>query len=82
VVTGKPEAPMRAIIERRATGGILMVGDRPETDIALAGSDWWSALVLTGVTRTSPGASDPYPASIVLDSIVSLPAALGLASAE
>ena len=73
---------MRKLVEQRATGGILMVGDRPETDIALAGSDWWSALVLTGVTEAAPGPGDPYPSSIVLDSIVSLPAALGFASAE
>lgn len=79
VVTGKPHEPMRRLVEELADGEILMVGDRPETDIAFAGESWWSALVLTGVTNEPPGPDDAHPADAVLDSIRDLPAALGLA---
>ena len=78
VVTGKPHAPMRRLIEAIAPGPILMVGDRLETDIAFAGDDWLSALVLTGVTTDAPGPDAEHRPSVVLASIVDLPGALGL----
>lgn len=53
VVSGKPEPAMAEHIATRAAGPVLVVGDRPETDIALAnGAGWASALVLSGVTRS------------------------------
>ncbi len=56
VACGKPERPMYELINRKigqkvAKGRVIMVGDRPETDIALAQSAGWeSVLTLTGVT--------------------------------
>lgn len=60
VTAGKPSEAMRGMIERRhPEGPIWMVGDRPDTDVALAnGGRWRSILVLTGVT---PDYEDPDP---------------------
>jgi 4-nitrophenyl phosphatase len=53
-VAGKPFAPMRDIIRRNlGPGPVWVVGDRPDTDLALAWAEpgWKAALVLTGVAR-------------------------------
>lgn len=78
VVAGKPHAPMRSLIEARALGGILMVGDRPETDIALAGDDWSSVLVLTGVTASAAEIDPRYRPSAIVRSIADVPGLLRL----
>ncbi len=80
VVTGKPHPPMRRLIRDLAGDeAILVVGDRLETDVAMAEAEgWWSALVLTGVADTVPALDTAVQPSIVLDSIADLPAALGL----
>lgn len=55
-VCGKPNPPMRALIKRRGVGEeAWVIGDRVDTDIALADSEpgWRSILVLSGVT--APG---------------------------
>lgn len=51
-VCGKPHAPMRALIRARGVDDAWVIGDRAETDIALAihERDWRSILVLSGVT--------------------------------
>lgn len=53
VVAGKPWPPIRALIRGLGVGAAWVVGDRLDTDIALAAAepDWTSVLVLTGVTR-------------------------------
>ena len=78
VVAGKPHEPMRDLIESKAVGAILVVGDRPETDIGLAGAQWSSALVLSGVTTTIEEIPPEFTPSVVLDSIAALPGVLGL----
>lgn len=70
---GKPGPTMRALlnsmIEREQ---IVMIGDRPDTDLAMAHIEGWtSVLVLTGVTETSEGV-DPAPTHVI-DSILDLP---------
>ncbi len=53
-VCGKPHAPMRELIRSRGvTDDAWVIGDRVDTDIALAESEpgWRSILVLSGVTR-------------------------------
>lgn len=52
VVAGKPNEPMRRLIRSRGVGSAWVLGDRPDTDVALARAepDWVSVLVLTGVT--------------------------------
>ena len=53
VVSGKPEKVMRDHIAARSSGKVLVVGDRPETDIAMArAAGWSSALVLSGATES------------------------------
>lgn len=49
---GKPEPPMRNLIRSSGIDSAWVIGDRLETDIALAAGepDWTSILVLTGVT--------------------------------
>ncbi len=54
-VAGKPHRPMRELLRARGIGAAWIIGDRVDTDIALAGAepDWISILVLSGVT--TPG---------------------------
>lgn len=56
-VAGKPHSPMQELIEGLGIGEAWVIGDRIDTDIALAvgRADWRSILVLSGVT----GPSDP-----------------------
>lgn len=55
VVAGKPNAPMREYIRSKGVTSAWVIGDRLDTDIALARDeeDWTSILVLTGVTSRS-----------------------------
>jgi len=50
-VAGKPHAPIRALLRAKGIGEAWVIGDRVDTDIALARAepDWTSILVLTGV---------------------------------
>lgn len=61
-IAGKPHAPMRALLRARGVGEAWVIGDRVDTDIALAAAepDWRSILVLTGVTPpdSPPGTAD------------------------
>ncbi|MGH8912612.1 MAG: HAD-IIA family hydrolase [Acidimicrobiia bacterium] len=68
VTAGKPSEAMRQFLERRSTPGpIWIVGDRPDTDLALAhGERWHSALVLTGVTSSARGV-EPVPDLVAPD---------------
>ncbi len=52
VKAGKPELPMRKLIRASGVDDAWVIGDRIETDVALADgeSNWTSILVLTGVT--------------------------------
>jgi HAD superfamily hydrolase (TIGR01450 family) len=76
VVAGKPHEPVRRLIRSHlGDGSVLLVGDRPETDLAMAHQEGWtSVLVLTGVVDSAE-AVEPVP-DHVLDSIASLPALL------
>lgn len=53
VIAGKPHLPMRDLIRSKGVTTAWVIGDRLDTDIALAGTeeDWRSILVLTGVTE-------------------------------
>ncbi len=52
-IAGKPHPPMRALLRAKGIGQAWVIGDRLDTDIALAQAepDWTSILVLTGVTH-------------------------------
>ena len=79
IVCGKPFAPMRATLEQYGGDRPLIVGDRPDTDIALGKVEGWAtALVLTGVTRDPASVPERYKPDVVLDSLADLPGALGI----
>ena len=63
---GKPYAPMRDLIRQKLVPGeVVVVGDRPDTDVAMAATEGWkSALVLTGVT-TADSDVNPRPDWVV-----------------
>jgi len=57
-IAGKPHSPMRDLLRARGIGAAWVIGDRVDTDIALAEAepDWVSVLVLTGVTTPDEAA--------------------------
>ncbi|MGD2051986.1 MAG: HAD-IIA family hydrolase [Acidimicrobiia bacterium] len=77
VVCGKPHEPMRDLVRSMAGGDVLVVGDRPETDLAMGKEEGWpTALVLTGVV-SDPAEVDPaYAPDLVVDSLADLPGVL------
>jgi ribonucleotide monophosphatase NagD (HAD superfamily) len=52
IIAGKPHKPITDLIRNRGVNRAWVIGDRPDTDIAMARHepDWTSVLVLTGVT--------------------------------
>ena len=61
-VAGKPNRPMRELIRSSLVSGpVWVVGDRPDTDLALAEAEpgWQSILVLTGVVNKPDGVEPP-----------------------
>ena len=78
IPAGKPFAPIRAIITERANGDVMVVGDRPDTDIALGIAEGWpTVLCLTGVTRDADGIPEQFQPSHVIPSIADLPEVFG-----
>jgi HAD superfamily hydrolase (TIGR01450 family) len=77
-VAGKPEAAMRALLRERLNGRLVaVIGDRPETDLALGVAEGWTTiLALSGVTAGATGV-DPEP-DFVVGSVAEVPALLGL----
>ena len=77
-VVGKPHPPMRAALRRRLRPGpTWVVGDRPETDLALAKAEGWTAvLVLTGVVTDPHGVSPGLRPDLVVPSLAEFPAHL------
>lgn len=66
-VAGKPHPAMVEAVRARASGRITVVGDRPETDLALAKAGGWeSVCVLTGVTPDA----DAIPADLRPDLVL------------
>ncbi|MFP3913562.1 MAG: HAD-IIA family hydrolase [Actinomycetota bacterium] len=68
ITAGKPMPAMRALIEDLVPEGtIWMIGDRVDTDIALAaGRRWRSVLVMTGVTERADKL-EPAPDHVAAD---------------
>ena len=79
-VGGKPHPPIRELIRTAVGAGpVWVVGDRPETDLALAGAEGWTrVLVLSGVTTDHTTVPAEYGPDLVLASIADLPEALGV----
>ena len=78
VPCGKPHLPMLTLVRDVLIGeSIWVVGDRPETDLAMARRAGWNAvLVLTGVTNSSTVISSDHAPHHTLDSIRDLPSLL------
>jgi 4-nitrophenyl phosphatase len=75
---GKPLEPFRAIVRSLAVAPVVMVGDRPETDIAMGKAEGWTTvLALTGVTGNVADVPEAYRPDHVVDSIADLPGLLG-----
>jgi len=79
VVCGKPHEPIRKIV-RDSVGELpVVVGDRPETDIALGIDEGWpTVLVLSGVTSDPGAVPAEFRPDHVLGSLAELPDLLGL----
>lgn len=77
-VAGKPHAPIRTLIHRHlGPGPVWVVGDRPETDLAMARVEGWnSVLVLTGVVPAVEAVAAEHLPDMVLASLADLPEAL------
>ena len=71
VIAGKPHAPMRLLLtEMIGPGPVWMVGDRPDTDLAMARAEGWTGvLVLTGVTPDGAQIADEHRPDVTVDSI-------------
>ena len=79
IVCGKPYEPMRRMLEDLVGQHPLVIGDRPETDLALGKVEGWATvLVLTGVTTDAGSVPSEYRPEVVLASIADLPATLGI----
>lgn len=78
VACGKPHAPMIQLLNERIVGErVVVVGDRPETDVALAkAAGWTSVLSLTGVTTSSDRIEPAFKPDIVISSMFELPGVL------
>ncbi len=75
LVVGKPHSAIRALIrERIKPGPVWVVGDRPETDLAMARAErWHAALVLTGIATSEKDVPKGLEPDVIIDSIVNLP---------
>lgn len=77
---GKPHDPMiSAIAERLKPGPTWMVGDRPDSDIAIGPrAGWTTVLVQTGVAPDPASLSGDQRPDHVLPTVAGLPGLLGL----
>ncbi len=78
IVCGKPERPMRELIKQHIVGSdVWVVGDRPETDVAMAHEEGWrSILPLTGVTPDDSQMSLSHDPDFIVRSIADAPGVL------
>ena len=77
-IAGKPHSPIRKLIHKRlAPGPVWVIGDRPETDLAMARMEGWAAvLVLTGVVGEAGELAEEHRPDLILASLADLPQAL------
>lgn len=79
-VAGKPHRPMIDLVADRlgaAPTHVVVVGDRPETDLALARAAGWTAvLALSGVTRAASDVPADLAPDATIETLGELPALL------
>ena len=75
---GKPHVPMLTLVREMIRGdSVFVVGDRPDTDLAMARRAGWGAvLVLSGVTSSTATITPDHAPHHTLASIAELPALL------
>ena len=80
VSCGKPARPMIDLISQQVRSErVIVVGDRLETDIALAhAAGWGSVLTLTGVTSSASDIGEEFAPDVVIASMHELPKVLEL----
>jgi 4-nitrophenyl phosphatase len=79
IVCGKPHQPTRDLLAGFVGAHPVMIGDRPDTDIALGRAMGWpTVLVLTGVTPTAVAIPEGHRPDMVLASLAELPDLLGI----
>ncbi len=76
IVCGKPNKPMRELVEKRIRHPeVWMVGDRPDTDLALAANaGWGKILVLSGITDRDHALPSELQPDYTIATIAELPA--------
>lgn len=76
IVTGKPHQPMIDLISEKLVGErVIIVGDRPDTDLAMGRSAGWTPVgVLSGVVSSMAEIPNEIAPDMVLNSIAELPA--------
>ncbi len=79
LVAGKPNRAIRELISQRLVGDrVAVVGDRPETDLALAkAGKWLAVLALSGVTADATDVPDRYKPDHIIESVAALPDLFG-----
>lgn len=84
IVCGKPHRPMRDLVEQKIEHPeVWMVGDRPETDLALgADAGWGKILVLSGVTDDEDSLPSNLRPDYTIATVAELPGLLSLEPAE
>jgi HAD superfamily hydrolase (TIGR01450 family) len=77
---GKPHIPMLTLVREMIRGdSVWVVGDRPDTDLAMARRAGWNAvLVMTGVTTPETAIAADHAPHHTLPSIADLPALLSM----
>ena len=76
---GKPTAAYRALLSELSEDPVVMVGDRPETDLAMGKAEGWATvLVLSGVVTDPAHVDSRYTPDHVIPSIASLPDLIGV----
>ena len=80
LIAGKPHAPIRALLaELLGEGSTLVIGDRPETDLATGQAMGWdTVLVLTGVVSDIEDIPADVDPTYVRNSIADIGDLIGL----
>lgn len=78
-VAGKPHPPMQALVADLAGDGpVVVVGDRPDTDLALAKAGGWVAvLALSGVTAAAEDVPTAFTPDHVVPGLADVPDLIG-----
>lgn len=79
-IAGKPNEPIRRLLAEKLTdGAVLVIGDRPETDLAVGiEAGWDTALVLSGVVDDPIDLPEAYTPTYVRPTLADLGDVIGV----